>query len=310
MPRSTDAVEATVSAEALRALVDALPSAVLATGPDGRIQLANPAAAEALRRRPETLLGAGLADVLHLVDEHHRAVDLVALGTRLLQGGPPVRVAHATAVLPDGGELAVTCSGAVVAGRDGRSQGAVWVVHDVREERELRHHLSLQARQDPLTGLVNRPEFEHRLAHATASAGRGAEHALCFLDLDRFKAVNDRFGHAAGDALLGEIASLLLASIRGRDTLARLGGDEFGLLLEHCPLLEAARVAENLVASVRAYALRWGEERVQVGLSVGVVSLDRDFTAAEALAAADAACYRAKALGRGQVHVGPVGEAP
>nr|MCU0936933.1 GGDEF domain-containing protein [Gammaproteobacteria bacterium] len=171
--------------------------------------------------------------------------------------------------------------------------------------RQLRHHLSVQARQDPLTGLVNRPELERRLDRAATSSVRtGAEHALCFLDLDRFKAVNDRYGHAAGDSVLTELAGLLLSRIRGRDTLARLGGDEFALLLEHCPLEEARRVAEGLVETVRGHRFAWQGETLSVGLSVGVTPIRPDGPDGPGLLrAADEACYRAKDGGRDRVCV-------
>jgi diguanylate cyclase (GGDEF)-like protein len=189
----------------------------------------------------------------------------------------------------------------------GATIGSAWTVHDVREERQLRHHLSLQARHDALTGLVNRPEFERRLERAVVNATRGGgEHALCFLDLDRFKAINDRFGHAAGDALLSDLAGLLLSRIRGRDTLARIGGDEFALLLEHCPLDEARRVAEGLVATVSGHRFPWQTEALSVGLSVGVTPIRADgVTAPLLLQAADAACYQAKAQGRNRVFMAP-----
>jgi diguanylate cyclase (GGDEF)-like protein len=118
----------------------------------------------------------------------------------------------------------------------------VLVFHDVSESRELNRRLSYHASHDILTGLVNRAEFESRLERALKSAkAREASYALCYLDLDQFKIVNDSCGHSAGDALLGQLGALLKAKIRWRDTLARLGGDEFGVLLESCSLDEAMK---------------------------------------------------------------------
>src|SRR6185369_3698764 len=121
------------------------------------------------------------------------------------------------------------------------------VFHDVSESRELNRRLSYQASHDILTGLVNRREFESRLERALKSAKAGeGNYAICYLDLDQFKVINDSCGHTAGDALLGQLGALLKSRIRWRDTLARLGGDEFGVLLESCTMDEALRTAENL----------------------------------------------------------------
>ncbi len=286
-------------------VLNSLPAPVVATDAVGHLTLLNPAASELLRRPPSRLQGMPLAEVLELVDERHHALDVRALLVRVLQDGLTLRVHHATLVQPGGNEVAVSCSAGPLHGTGAEGRGSVWLFYDVREERQLRHHLSVQARQDPLTGLVNRQEFERRLERAAASAFRtGGEHALCFLDLDRFKAVNDRHGHAAGDAVLTEIAGLLLSRIRGRDTLARLGGDEFALLLEHCPLEEARRVAEGLVETVRTHRFAWHGEALGVGLSVGVTPIrPHGPDAPGLLRVADEACYQAKQGGRDRVCV-------
>jgi diguanylate cyclase (GGDEF)-like protein len=285
--------------------MDSLPAPVVATDSAGRLALVNPAASDLLRRPPSSLRGVPLVDVLELVDERHQALDVHALLVRVLEDGVNLRVHHATVIQPGGNEVAVSCSASPLRGPTGEVRGCVWLFYDVREERQLRHHLSVQARQDPLTGLVNRQEFERRLVRAAASSARnGGEHALCFLDLDRFKAINDRYGHAAGDSLLTEIAGLLLSRIRGRDTLARLGGDEFALLLEHCPLEEAQRVGEGMVETVRAHRFSWQGQALSVGLSVGVTPIRPDGPDAPGLLrAADQACYRAKQEGRDRVCV-------
>ena len=119
---------------------------------------------------------------------------------------------------------------------DGTLAGAVIVFRDVTDTRRLAAEISHQARHDPLTGLPNRREFEYRLGELLEQARRtDAVHALCYVDLDQFKVVNDGCGHAAGDQLLAELATLLQHQIRRGDLLARLGGDEFGLLLADCP---------------------------------------------------------------------------
>lgn len=165
--------------------------------------------------------------------------------------------------------------------------------------------LVYQASHDALTGLINRREFERRLERLLQSAQQqGREHALCYMDLDQFKVINDSCGHAAGDELLRQLALLLKSNLRERDTLARLGGDEFALLLENCGQEDAIQVADLFRAEVQRFRFKWGDRIFAVGISVGMVAITRDSgTAANLLSAADAACYVAKDRGRNQIHV-------
>ena len=165
--------------------------------------------------------------------------------------------------------------------------------------------LIYQASHDALTGLINRREFELRLERALQSAmQQGREHALCYMDLDQFKVINDTCGHAAGDELLRQLALLLKGNLRERDTLARLGGDEFALLLENCSIADALEVADTFRAEVQRFRFKWGERIFAVGMSVGMAAINRDSgTTASLLSAADAACYVAKDRGRNQIHL-------
>jgi diguanylate cyclase (GGDEF)-like protein len=165
--------------------------------------------------------------------------------------------------------------------------------------------LVYQASHDALTGLINRREFEQRLERTLLSAQQqGREHALCYMDLDQFKVINDSCGHAAGDELLRQLALLLKGNLRERDTLARLGGDEFALLLENCSIADALEVADTFRAEVQRFRFKWGDRIFAVGMSVGMVAITRDSgTAASLMSAADAACYVAKDRGRNQIHL-------
>ena len=182
-----------------------------------------------------------------------------------------------------------------------RSKGTIWTMEDVTEMREQRERLTWASSHDSLTGLANRAAFEVLLEQASA---RAASEPFCalFIDLDRFKLVNDSSGHAAGDALLRDVANVLAAQVRKSDTVARLGGDEFAVLLDHCPVAQAQVIAEKMRSAVIAYQLIWEGRIHNVGASIGLVPVDASLmTAAEVLSAADAACYDAKRQGRNRV---------
>src|SRR5437588_784952 len=220
------------------------------------------------------------------VDKHGRLLRLVALIRR------------------DGSELYVESTAAPIRDGPGHVAGGVLVFHDVSESRELNRRLSYHASHDLLTGLVNRREFESRLERALKSAkAREASYALCYLDIDQFKIVNDTCGHSAGDALLGQVGALLKSKVRWRDTLSRLGGDEFGILLESSSLDEAMRTAETLREGVRNFRFTWEDRVFRLGASIGVVPItSENEDVASILSAADSACVAAKEGGRNRVH--------
>jgi len=181
--------------------------------------------------------------------------------------------------------------------------GTVVVLRDVTAENTLAKRLAFEALHDPLTGLQNRRAFFELLDGAVRGAReRGEVHAVAFLDLDRFKVVNDQFGHATGDRLLREIGPVMGRVVRGCDVLARIGGDEFGLLLTNCRIDGARHVADKLRAAVEEYRIEHEGQYLGIGVCIGlapIVATTR--SAAEVIAAADAACYQAKAAGRNAI---------
>ena len=179
------------------------------------------------------------------------------------------------------------------------------VKQEITAEQNLYQQIAYQAAYDDLTGLLNRREFNQKLEYSVQKAHKYAtESVLCYLDLDRFKIVNDTAGHLVGDRLLSELAKLLEGTIRKEDTLGRLGGDEFGLLLEGCSLTEAKLVCEQLIRTINNYRLKWKNVEFDVGVSIGMVGINGNTTdAAELLSRADLACYQAKNLGRGRVYI-------
>ena len=184
------------------------------------------------------------------------------------------------------------------------SAGAIWSVADISDQRVENEHLTWLAMHDPLTGLANRKLLHQRAGAAVAAVPRSVPAAMVFIDLDRFKPINDTAGHAAGDAMLRVVAAALISTVRASDLVVRMGGDEFALLLERCGQSAAVRVAESVRAAIDAIALEWEGRTLRIGASLGVACLRTDTASVDAwVAAADAACYAAKAAGRGTVRV-------
>jgi diguanylate cyclase (GGDEF)-like protein len=175
---------------------------------------------------------------------------------------------------------------------------------EVVERKRMQGQLSYQASHDELTGLFNRREFEQRLqATLAATRAKDAQHALCYLDLDQFKVINDTCGHIAGDELLRHLGQWLQARVTSTDTLARLGGDEFGVLLENCTLRQARRVADSLRKAIEEFRFQWEDKTFSLGVSIGLVPFSGPGeTMTHLLSTADTACYAAKEEGRNRIY--------
>ena len=201
-------------------------------------------------------------------------------------------------------DVAIRDSAAPILDALGRIAGCVLVFKDVTQLRGMEREMIYLARHDPLTGLINRREFEKRLQHCLTSARDEARlHALFYLDLDEFKVVNDTCGHLAGDEMLKQVTGLLRSRLRKTDTLARLGGDEFGVLLEDTPLEDARTVGDSLRTEVKRFRFAWQERIFEIGVSIGLVPITGEsLDIAQVLSAADAACYVAKESGRNRMH--------
>lgn len=177
----------------------------------------------------------------------------------------------------------------------------IWVY---RRQKDYQINLHYQATHDQLTELVNRPEFEYHLEVALQETVAGkVSHVVLFLDLDRFKHVNDTAGHLAGDSLLKELSSELTKHARDADLIARLGGDEFGVLLRGCNLDKGSEIAEKLRGVISGHRFVWEDRIFTVGVSIGLLVMDGGIdNMTDLLTAVDKACYAAKAQGRNRVH--------
>ncbi|MFL5582268.1 MAG: putative bifunctional diguanylate cyclase/phosphodiesterase [Gemmatimonadaceae bacterium] len=285
-----------------RSLVQHGSDAVLVLDRRGTVSYASPASARVLGSEPGEISGRPLSSVAHEEDVEKLA-DAVALWAADQAEGGAAWGEEAARTLVwrvrdrSGRWRHVESVGSNLL-NDSAVRGLVLNTRDVTERVSLEARLIDQAYSDPLTRLANRALFRRRVEHAISRAERPHERvAAIFIDLDKFKTVNDSLGHDQGDALLALAAERLLNATRGIDTVARLGGDEFAVLLENVLHDEdAARVAQRVVAALREPFTLEGRE-VVVGASVGVARARADDTAEALLRNADVAMYVAKAQG-------------
>ncbi len=290
-----------------RVTLDAMAESVITVDTQGRIDYINHAAAMLLGRTSEQVLGKTFPQVASLVDESDRR----SLGdpvSKALAAGGRVTMGKRAVLVPVHGSAERSVEISVTPLKSNGNDlilGLVLVMHDTSEMRGLARQMTYQASHDALTGLVNRREFERRLREATDAAQAGdMAHALCYLDLDRFKVVNDTCGHKAGDDMLREVAAIIKDAVRDSDTAGRIGGDEFALLLAGCPLEKARQIADDVVRAVNDYRFVWKDKIFNIGVSVGLVEIGRGGNSIEDLMnAADSACYVAKKQGGVHVHV-------
>jgi diguanylate cyclase (GGDEF)-like protein/PAS domain S-box-containing protein len=279
---------------------------VITTDADGRVDYMNPVAENVTGWTYGEAQGYPLTEVLPLVNETTRhPIDSPASIT--LRTGRVVNLTEQCILINrNGQEFHIEDSAAPIFDRDNKIIGSVLVFHDVTRERRMAHQMTWQATHDSLTGLANRNEFADRLDNLLAGVTNdpSRRHALLYLDLDQFKVVNDTCGHDAGDELLKQLSRTLRANVPASAALARLGGDEFGILLENISLEQATETANRLLQAFADFTFQWQERRFNVGVSIGMVPIERDTPSASfVLSAADVACYVAKESGRNRVHV-------
>ena len=292
--------------EHVQVTLQSIGDGVVSIGIDGRVQYMNPVA--------EMLCGVALPEAKGLA--HEQVLVFIDETSRMALPDPVVRcladqsgykLDDKTVLVnqADHSEHSVEVMVSPIQNRSAEVIGAVLVLHDITELKGMARQLTYQATHDALTGLINRQEFEHQLESLMLKAQRHQQqHAMCYLDMDDFKIVNDTCGHIAGDEMLKSIAVLLKKNIRETDILARLGGDEFGILFESCPAGQVAMVVEKIRQSVSGFSFAWQDNVFNASISIGVVPIKHDSgTITDVLSSADSACYVAKERGRNCVHV-------
>jgi diguanylate cyclase (GGDEF)-like protein/PAS domain S-box-containing protein len=208
-------------------------------------------------------------------------------------------------VKEDGSPFVLTVSGRPLFNEDGVFAGYRGVSRDITVQKFLSEKLEYQASHDELTGLINRRRFESELNKILDDVHiNNTEHVLLYLDLDRFKIVNDTCGHIAGDELLQQLAKLIKSVFDENDILGRLGGDEFAVVMRNCSLGEAMLAADKLHKKFDEFRFSWDGRNFALGVSIGVAKVSKaSESVTQILQNADSACYMAKDNGKNNSHI-------
>ncbi|HUE27443.1 MAG TPA: EAL domain-containing protein [Solirubrobacteraceae bacterium] len=281
-------------------VVDSSDEAIITKTPDGTITSWN--------RGAEQLYGYTAAEAIGrpigLIESESRAAEQRQILEKVF-GGESLDHFETERVRKDGTKLLVSLTVSPVRDGDGRIISAAVIARDITERSRYEERLRHLADHDQLTGLHNRRRFEEELKRELARSGRYHSHgAVLSIDIDNFKSINDSAGHAAGDAVLVELANLLERRFRSSDVVARLGGDEFAVLLATVEVDAARAAAQDLLATIHNSGTVFGGKPLRVTASIGVAAFESDdATASELLTGADLAMYAAKAQGRDRVVV-------
>lgn len=304
-PQGNMAHELSHVRERMQAMMRCSSDAIIITDVQGNVEEINPFGSR--------MLDASVAEgdlrpsheVLRLLHHSTRIVVEDPVAKALAGKYDIVEEKHRLLIGSDGNEYAVNLMAVPILDSNGDISGCVVVLHDVTEMFGMARKLTHQATHDPLTGLVNRHEFEVRLQQAMESANVDhTQHALLYMDVDLFRVANETCGRHAGDEMLKQVAARLRKVVRDGDTLARIGGDIFGLLLIACPVQKAQQIAESIRKSIKKDRFLWDGKKIDLGMTIGLVPVSADSgTRADLLSIAESACSVAKEAGRNRVQL-------
>lgn len=277
--------------------------AIITTGKDGRVKYLNPVAEKITGYTTEEVEGKPITQVYKAYDEKNQRWLADCIIDFLIKGSYSQPSNDIIFYNADNDIIDIAQTIAPIKDENNHVLGTITTFQDISKEKVLAKHIEHQARHDPLTGLLNRREFESKVEQSLTLYSEGTSHALCVMDLDRFKIVNDTLGHAAGDELLKQISQKIKTELRQTDLLARIGGDEFALFLSNINTQDAEVIAEKILDTIRDYQFVWSSKAFRVGASIGLVDAPAQVSNYENLYhAADTACYMAKHSGRDRVH--------
>jgi Amt family ammonium transporter len=289
-----------VAEQHTRAMLSSVEDAVILLDAAGRVEFANLAAEGVTGYSSRQMVGRRLPEVYRVFDESSVGRNPLALEEIINGEEMQLVLKHR-----EGLSLPVRQSITRLKDEGGSLVSIVLVFKDTSQSRKLAAQLNWQSSHDPVTRLFNRTEFDRQLTTLLEQPViEGCGHCLLYLDIDRFKIVNDNCGHAAGDELLRQLASLIKRCIRNSDLLARLGGDEFGILLTQCSVEVAERIADSIRLSIQGFPFVYGEKSFSQSVSIGMVPIDDQSSDLEQiLSFADSACFSAKEEGRNKIHI-------
>jgi diguanylate cyclase (GGDEF)-like protein/PAS domain S-box-containing protein len=291
--------------ERLKITLQSIDDAVITTDAQTHITYINAAAESLLGLSMTAVEGRRVDEVIHLVDPESSKAAANLIGQSALHGTVFRRERACLLIRTDGTFCHVMDVVSPVLDTTGLVSGMVIVFRDVTLDVDRTRDLQHRAMHDPLTGLGNRAEFEQRL-RAVFGKARHLDRpaALMAIDLDRFKAVNDAAGHAAGDAVLCKVAAACRLKVRSSDIVARLGGDEFAIILDNCGEESAKYIGQQLLRALNPLEFEWKGSRYSIGASIGLAMNRMDMADEVSWSeAADKACYDAKREGRGLLRI-------
>lgn len=294
--------QALITSEArYQSLYQDAPDIGVVINTNGEIVTINKFGAKALGYSTEELVGKSAIDSVY-PEDRDRVFNILL---QQFEGRETEENIEFRKIRKNGSHFWVHMRASLIPGNSDDKKNLLIVCRDITETRKLSEQLVYQATHDGLTNLINRREFETRLLRVLSEDRRsGDAHALCYLDLDQFKIINDACGHLAGDELLRQVSSVLTGQVRSRDTLARLGGDEFAVLMEHCDIEQADQLANRFRKAIEDFRFHWKSRRFSIGVSIGVVPINDSInTLEQVMGYADSACYAAKDAGRNRVFV-------
>ena len=294
-----------VEQELAQVTLQSIGDAVVRTDEIGHIQYINPTAEKLTGWQLQEVKGNYFTDVFQ-ISHQSRQQSIVNLIDRVRNKKQTYKLSAKNILIARSGrKYAIEGTASPIKNRQNKLCGVVIVFRNVSQAQKIAQQLSWQATHDPLTKLYNRRKFEEQVAKAIEYAKNGNYYyAVCYLDLDRFKIINDTCGHGAGDKLLHQITKLLQQRIRTSDIFARVGGDEFAILLCQCSIEQALKTANQLIDIIREFRFVWEDKIFRIGVSIGLVGIDsKTESLTSLLNAADASCYAAKESGGNTVRV-------
>ncbi|MCW8933883.1 MAG: EAL domain-containing protein [Gammaproteobacteria bacterium] len=277
--------------------------AIITTNKDGMVDYLNPVAEKLTGYITHDIVGKPITEIYKAYDQTNERWLADCIMNYLKHGS--YNMPSNDIILYDSNDELIDISQTIAPIQDTNDNvlGTITTFQDISKEKLLAKRIEHQAQHDALTGLLNRREFENKVEQSLILYSEGTTHALCVMDLDRFKIVNDTLGHTAGDELLKQISAKIQKLLRKTDLFARIGGDEFALFLSNIDQSKAEEIVEKILNEVREYQFVWGNKAFRIGASIGLVDAPAQVSNYENLYhAADTACYMAKHEGRDRFH--------